>query len=267
MKFELTLLSLISVVYGAKYAAYPPLNNPAYYSTHSKGDLLPLSCTKRHIDTGEHLFNSAGEVIYSPFSHCKETGKPLEFAYGVDKLYECTLSLQDEDFHMLQLYLHRDVGWSCRIASLSGLPASGLEKREIEEGAETKGGTACGDGYIPLDLNVRGEVWESHVDLDPNMNVLFMMDAGEIITGTAFSASKNTTRIIIGDEITMRFNVQWKKPTWGEYSDVKIAWLGKDLWWIYIIAGLVTGTIAGLLGSYGRLGRKWKSVQIADKLE
>ena len=36
-------------------------------------------------DTGEHITDSKGELQYIPFPTCNETGRPLEFYFGVEK--------------------------------------------------------------------------------------------------------------------------------------------------------------------------------------
>jgi len=38
---------------------------------------------------------------------------------------------------------------------------------------------------------------------------------GEIIAGTAWSASKNTTKVIIGDKVKFRFNTNWANKAKG----------------------------------------------------
>lgn len=57
------------------------LSAPQY----SFGQAIPVECLNRSIDTGEHMTDSKGQLQYVPFITCNETGRPLEFSFGVEK--------------------------------------------------------------------------------------------------------------------------------------------------------------------------------------
>lgn len=241
--------------------------DPLTYSLHGQGDPVPVTCIKRQIDTGEHIFDKeTGDIIYGPFPKCLETNKPLALEFGVDSVRECTVEMDDELFHMFQLYLHKDVPWTCR-----------LEARK-ESGV-----------YIPMDISLRGTVMESHVDLDSNINVVLMSDSaqegsGEIIAAGAWSSSRSTSKVIIGDTVKLRFNINWANQLKGANlvaldtenipqdngdlveQSVGVMWLAplrnKNLFDSTFstigcfLAALALGALMGVFASYKRLGRK-----------
>lgn len=158
------------------------------------GQEVPLDCIIRNIDNGEHKFDDQGNIIYGPFPKCQETGKPLTFRYGVNEDINCTIGFTDELYHLFQLYVHEDAPFSCRVPLSSEL------------GYIEKGGAA-----IPLTFNLRGEVHESHFDVDSLVNVLFTIpgEASTIVSAVAWSSGTNTTRMTIGEYLTLSFAVRW----------------------------------------------------------
>lgn len=205
----LTTLSLAAMTW-AKVQEYPLYRlDPKTYPLHQNNDAVPIQCIKRQIDTGEHIFDKeTNEIVYHAFPSCFETNKPLSLAYGQDSSLACTIQMEDELFHMFQLYLHKDVPWTCRL--------------------ETRKGSGV---YVPIDIALRGDVAESHIDLDPNVNVIIQSIAGdsdsssgEIVAGTAWSSSLTTSKVIIGDLVKMTFNVHWSS----QKSDSQLLALDSD---------------------------------------
>ncbi|SGZ51829.1 CIC11C00000002826 [Sungouiella intermedia] len=163
-----------------------------------EGQDVFIDCISRNIDTGEHKFDSNDRIVYTAFPTCKETGKPLTFHYGVLEDLNCTVVFTDELYHLFQLYIHEDAPFSCRI------PLS-TEANYMELGGAT----------IPLTFNFRGEVRDSHLNVDPNLNVFFTKPGGKkpeqqsFISAVAWSSSTNATRVIIGDSLTLHMAVRW----------------------------------------------------------
>lgn len=255
---------------GLKLQDYPLYHLDAQtYSMHKTGDAIPISCIKRQIDTGEHIFDpETNEIVYGAFPNCLETNKPLEVEFGVDGIKECTIKMDDELFHLFQLYLHKDVPWTCKLESRKG---AGV--------------------YIPIDISLRGGVMESHVDLDSNINMIIMSDntddEGEIVSGAAWSSSGNTYKVIIGDMVKLRFNINWSNQSKGSIitnvdkellpqpdgnlleQSIKVSWIGGlrnksvfdsivNTFGLFIIT-LALGALFGIIASYKRLGRKMQA--------
>lgn len=144
-----------------------------------------------------------------------------------------------EFFHVFQLYIHEDVPFSCRIPytkKVSGTPAGDKVKRHgdhAEEGATSVVPAAAKTTtivkkivgtskkpsntiYIPLTFMIRGVIQESHLDIDPEMNIVLLSNttAGRINSGIAFSAGSSVQRFIIGDSLPLRIATRWyKAPT------------------------------------------------------
>lgn len=201
MKLSSILLS-VSIASLAQAIQWYPLNSKEEIPTDIKpyeiGQEVLFDCTQRNIDNGEHKFDEKERILYEPFPKCKETSKPLSFKYGVNEDINCTIQFTDELYHLFQLYIHNDAPFSCRIP-LSSEPLS------IEKGGAS----------IPLTFNFRGDVHEAHFDIDHSMNVLFTRPSTNdpeqytFISAIAFGSGTNTTRIVIGDELTVNFAVRW----------------------------------------------------------
>lgn len=160
---------------------------------------LEVECITRQIDNGEHKFDKDGNIIYTPFPVCRETNKPLSLSYGVDGDFNCTVGLTDELFHLFQLYIHQDVPFSCR------LPIS-AEPNSI----------ANGNAFIPFTLNFRGHVADSHLDIDSTLNVILTKPQkfNTLISAIGWSSGTNTSRVVIGDYLTIQTSVRWlSSPT------------------------------------------------------
>lgn len=157
-----------------------------------------IDCISRNIDNGEHKFDSENRIVYSAFPVCKETGKPFGFHYGVSENINCTVTFTDELYHLFQLYIHEDAPFSCRI------PLS-TEANYLEQGG----------AYVPLTFNFRGEIHDSHLDIDGHMNLALTKPPTSaphqqtVVSAVAWSAGTNASRIVIGDDLTLEFAVRW----------------------------------------------------------
>lgn len=200
---KLAVLSLATFAYATISVSkkWYPLTRKGEIPTiepYAMGQDVFIECISRNIDTGEHKFDSNDRIVYSAFPVCKETGKPLVFRYGVLEDVNCTVVFTDELYHLFQLYIHEDAPFSCRI------PLS-TAANYMELGGAT----------VPLTFNFRGEVYDSHLNVDANMNVVFTKPSGKkpeqqsIISAIAWSASTNATRVIIGDSLTLQLAVRW----------------------------------------------------------
>ncbi|KAK9367264.1 hypothetical protein V1509DRAFT_627477 [Lipomyces kononenkoae] len=164
---------------------------------------LELACMVRDIDNGEHVTDAdSGMIIYNSFPVCQETNRPLSFPFGVDSdnKVNCTFVVVDEFYHMLQLYVHQDAPLSCRVPARLG--SENL--------------------FAPAVFSVQGKLEQSHLDIATKFNIIFTY-ADNLINGqpsnnlganvTSVVAypiyPSSTTRIIIGDELTLQFNVRW----------------------------------------------------------
>lgn len=250
------LLSLfllaIPTALAAKYQEYPLSElDPSTYQTYTKGQSVPLECIRRQIDNGEHIFDSEGEIMYAPFMKCLETNKPMELKYLQDTDIKCTVKFEDEIFHLFQLYLHKDAPFTCRYELR---PDSGI--------------------YVPLDFSFRGNVLESHFDIDPNLNVLMVSNKeNEIVAGSGFSSSSNTTKVIIGQNVELNFNVKWANVERNIYNleeNLGVYWISTGNSWmnfIYAASGLVTGIVLTFVLSYKRIGKQVQANSWSSKVE
>lgn len=244
-------LLLCSVTLGSKFQEYPSSElDKSTYKPYTKGEAVPLECIRRQIDNGEHMFDENGSIMYAPFMSCLETNKPLSLHYLEDSEIKCTVKFEDEIYHLFQLYLHKDAPFTCRYEMR---PNSGI--------------------YIPLDLSFRGEVQESHFDIDPNLNVLMVSNKeNEIVAGTGFSSSSNTTKVIIGQKVELNFNIKWanvQREILDVENQIGVYWISTGnalLSWVYAASGAIIGAVVTLIVSYRRIGKKveantWNKVE------
>ncbi|KAG2735929.1 hypothetical protein G9P44_000019 [Scheffersomyces stipitis] len=171
---------------------------PVEFTPYDLGQLVQMDCITRNIDNGEHVFDENDKIVYGPFPTCKETNRPLSFEYGVNADFNCTIEFTDNLYHLFQLYIHEDVPFGCR------LPVS-ADANYLQKGG----------AYVPLTFNFRGEIHDSHLDIDSSLNVLLTKPANRnheentFISAVAYSSGTNVTRIVIGDSLTLNFAVRW----------------------------------------------------------
>ncbi|KAK6460525.1 hypothetical protein DFJ63DRAFT_320697 [Scheffersomyces coipomensis] len=202
MKVSGLLSSSLLIIASTLAAEWYPLNRqdeiPVGFTPYKRGENVYMDCITRNIDNGEHKFDEQERIIYGPFPICKETSKPLTFKYGISEDFNCTITFTDELYHLFQLYIHEDAPFSCRLPISSD--AHYLEK---------------GGAYVPLTFNLRGEIRESHLDIDPTLNVLITKPSNNneeentFISAVAFSSGTNATRVVIGDSLTLNVAVRF----------------------------------------------------------
>lgn len=194
----LAILYLLPLILGNQFYPLTGNGNIPTIEPYVLGQEMFMDCISRNIDNGEHKFDAQDRIIHVPFPVCKETGKPLAFQYGISEDRNCTINFNDELYHLFQLYVHEDAPFSCRI------PVS-TESHYLEKGG----------AYIPLTFNFRGEIHDSHLDIDQSMNVIFTKPSANdpsqysIISAIAYSSSTNVSRVVIGNDLTLNLAVRW----------------------------------------------------------
>lgn len=148
-----------------------------------------------------------GNIIYAPFPKCFETDASLTLRYGVDEIFNCTIDLGHEFFHVFQLYIHEDVPLSCRIPYSKSFHQTHPDKPDEDTPKRL---------HTALTFNIRGNIQESHLDIDPFLNLAAVsnVSAGVVSSSIAFSSGHSVQRFIIGDTLPLRIAVRWYKgPT------------------------------------------------------
>ncbi|EXJ90534.1 hypothetical protein A1O1_03637 [Capronia coronata CBS 617.96] len=188
------------------------------------GDLIPVSCLNRTIDTGEHITDAHGNLQYIPFPTCNETNQPLSFLYNTPQTRTCTIdALPDELYHLFEFFVHSDVPLTCRVPSY---PLSQEELGITSSLPDVDGTGADKTLWTPFTIALQGTLQLSHLHLHTNINVLFHMsqepesskaDAGShLIASAAYSLPNTTssapvegTKIIRNEPMMLTFNVGW----------------------------------------------------------
>ncbi|KAI4259972.1 MAG: hypothetical protein L6R42_004272, partial [Xanthoria sp. 1 TBL-2021] len=162
-------------------------------------------------DTGEHITDSAGQLQYIPFPICNETNRPLELLFGMEKDTNCTIAaISDEFFHLLEFYVHNDAPLTCRIPTHPLLSSTGT--------SAISPSTTIAEDYIPLIFALAGTLQSSHLHINTRMNVILhtspdlAKEEADILAATAYSVpslSTNSTKIIIGDPLSLQLKVKW----------------------------------------------------------
>ncbi|KAK6356659.1 hypothetical protein TWF718_000999 [Orbilia javanica] len=201
-------------------------------ATYSPGDSVPISCLNRTLESGEHVTDEHGILQYIPFLTCAETGRPLELKYLSEDPLNCTVkAISDDTFHLWEFYIHNDSPLSCRVPAR---PPSGDRHITGDVGVE--------DGeWIPFVISLTGKLDLTHLHISTTINVIlhtgiFSQDSSELLypgtidSATAYSLSPNvdSTRIIIGDDLPLRFNIRWYTGTDLPLSDSAVNDWGKN---------------------------------------
>lgn len=199
MKWLYFLAAVLPVCHGQWFPLTSKEEIPVQIQPYEAGQEVLLQCIARNIDNGEHKFDDQDRIVTIPFPKCEETKKPLSLKYGVDEDIKCTIGFTDELYHLFQLYVHEDVPLSCRLPMSS--EANYLEK---------------GGAWILLTFNFRGEVHDSHVDLDSSLNVVVVVPSGRselstFVSAVGWSSGTDTQRVTIGNHVTLTMAVRWLK--------------------------------------------------------
>jgi len=176
-------------------------------------------------DTGEHITDSSGSLQFIPFPVCAETDKPLFLHYGSNAPQNCTITLDDPLFHLLEFYIHNDAPLTCRIPSF---PTTGLTAASIsgEDRAGALGSQST--SYTPLIFALSGTLQLSHLHVANKLNMAIHVEpkpskgrgfsaggtgprTGDVISAAAYSTYPTTeqTKIVIGDSLTFQLYPRW----------------------------------------------------------
>lgn len=176
------------------------------------------------VDEPFQITDSSGQLQYSPFPICNETGKPLTLFYGVEAPINCTLDfISDPFFHLLEFYVHNDAPLTCRIPTRP-LPSSSSDNSYSVDTKTTQSGAMGSQStlYTPLVIALTGTLQLSHLHISNHLNLLLHTAVAEtavkgttkghtITSAAAYSINpqKLSTRIVIGSSLPLRFNVRW----------------------------------------------------------
>ncbi|KAL9107692.1 MAG: hypothetical protein Q9227_007407 [Pyrenula ochraceoflavens] len=197
-----------------------------------KGDLVPVTCLNRTIDTGEHIQDPTGSLQWIPFPTCNETFLPLALPFNTPSSLSCTIdSLSDELYHLLEFYTHDDVPFECRIPSVP-LPSSSSTLNDDRDSSEAA-------QWTPMTISLQGTLQLSHLHIHTSVNTLIhtgpvasasgskapASDALSIIASTAYSVPNMTSpdslmgsKVIRLEPLTFTFNIGWieGRPDWAD---------------------------------------------------
>ncbi|KAL2815297.1 hypothetical protein BJX63DRAFT_163431 [Aspergillus granulosus] len=187
------------------------------------GQLMPVTCLNRTIDSGEHITDDLGKLQFIPFPTCKETSSPLALRYGVSETVNCTIdALPDELYHLLEYYVHSDVPMTCRVPTAPLVPSteSSLTSKSTDEAEDsTENGAADtlsvlnddGPPYTPITFALQGTLQKSHLHIWTDMNVIAhnipqltaagkprKKKQGYIVAGTAYSVPEFEISLLKG---------------------------------------------------------------------
>ncbi|KAI1801090.1 S-adenosyl-L-methionine-dependent methyltransferase [Daldinia bambusicola] len=191
---------------------------------------LAVSYSERK-ETGEHIQNSKNEIQWIPFPICNETGKPLEFGYGVEGEMNCTIPMIDDPFfHLLEFYIHSDAPLACRLPARPPAHVEMVGEKPYEQ------------EYIPLVFALAGTLQLSHLHISTHLNILLHStpkhhihphDSGVLDSGAAYSTSplshmegSFTKRLVIGDPLPLSFSVRWFPTPSLPKTEGKVEWQG-----------------------------------------
>jgi hypothetical protein len=187
---------------------------------YSKGDLMPVSCMNRTLETGEHIMDDHGNLQYIPFPTCNETNLPLAFLYATPQTQTCTIdALPDELYHLFEFFVHSDVPLTCRIPTypLGSDGSSAFDSNAKKEGAD--------DMWTPFTIALQGTLQLSHMHLHTNINVLFhtsdnIAEPSHLLGSTAYSlpnasenAAREGTKIVRYEPLVLSFDIGWVDGT------------------------------------------------------
>ncbi|KAL8838227.1 MAG: hypothetical protein Q9170_002217 [Blastenia crenularia] len=124
----------------------------------------------------------------------------------------CTIaSITDEFFHLLEFYVHNDAPLTCRIPTYPLLSSTGTST------IAPSSNTAAND-YIPLIFALAGTLQYSHLHINTRINVVLhtspdlQKEEADILAATAYSVpslSHTSTKIVIGDPLSLLLDVRW----------------------------------------------------------
>ncbi|KAL9030121.1 MAG: hypothetical protein Q9196_001732 [Gyalolechia fulgens] len=210
------------------------------------------SSTSGLINAFKKQANSAGQLQYVAFPTCNETNQPLELLFGVEKDTNCTItSITDEFFHLLEFYVHNDAPLTCRIPTYPLLSSTGTST------ISPSSNTAAND-YIPLIFALAGTLQYSHLHINTRMNVVMhtspdlQKEEADILAATAYSVpslSQTSTKIVIGDPLSLQLHVKWYSSPFLPPSTTQFSGLGGHVHFstvVYCLLSAGVGVAASL---------------------
>ncbi|CAI4214925.1 unnamed protein product [Parascedosporium putredinis] len=255
--------TLPAALWALSFAASVAAEATAGLPSFRYGTPLHVECMNRSSETGEHVENEKQEIQWSSFPICEETGKPLEFQYGVEGEQNCTIAaIDDPFFHLLEFYIHSDAPLSCR------LPARPRPHVEVI------GDKPYEQEYVPIVFALAGTLQLSHMHISTHMNVLLHTmsprrirprDTGVLDSGVAYSTSplnhaknSDTHRIVIGDPLPLRFSVRWFPNPQLPRTDGTVHWQGMGghifaSTIFYVMFSFIAGAVASGVYFYGKV--------------
>ncbi|KAL8855943.1 MAG: hypothetical protein Q9178_007393 [Gyalolechia marmorata] len=201
-------------------------------------------------DTGEHITDSAGQLQYIPFPICNETNRPLELLFGIERDTNCTIAaITDEFFHLLEFYVHNDAPLTCRI------PTHPLQSSTSTSTITPS--TTTAEDHIPLIFALAGTLQYSHLHINTRMNVVLhtspdlAKEEADILAATAYSVpslSRNSTKIVIGDPLSLQLKVKWYTSPSLPPSTTQLSGLGGHVHFSTVVYCLLSAGV-GVAGS------------------
>lgn len=181
------------------------------------------------------MTDKSGNLQYTPFPPCAETSHPLALPFARSADINCTITLTDPLFHLLEYYLHADAPLFCR------LPAGRPPGPEDHRARSVVEGSAGSGGYVPFVLALAGALDKSHLHVRPVLNVAVhhapavKSGGGLVRAAGAYSAAggdEEGRKVIIGDDVPLTLRVRWYAadglPSSEEEGGGFWSWAG---WW------------------------------------
>jgi len=127
------------------------------------------------------------EGEWGPGPICQETGKEMEFHFGVDTFQFCGWPIESiEHYRHLAAMITRVEDWDCRVKM--------GPKDEF---------------YLPFNFPMWGIVEGDHIHIDNHMNFLFHANEGKIIGVTAYPVRDNFQFLRPGSVVTIHGPIKW----------------------------------------------------------
>ena len=162
----------------------------------------------------------------------------------------CTIAaISDEFFHLLEFYVHNDAPLTCRIPTHPLLSATGT--------SAIPASTTIAEDYIPLIFALAGTLQSSHLHINTRMNVILhtspdlAKEEADILAATAYSVpslSGNSTKIIIGDPLSLQLKVKWYTTPSLPPSTTQLSGLGGHVHFSTVVYCLLSAGV-GVAGS------------------
>ncbi|KAM3486759.1 hypothetical protein MY8738_000253 [Beauveria namnaoensis] len=259
------MLSLAILPALAALVAATDIDHTALPSYHY-GAPIQIECMNRSSlllrlrETGEHIEDNNHQLQWIPFPVCKESGKPLEFGYGIEGEVNCTIPISHDFFHLLEFYIHSDAPLSCRLPARPPAVVSVI------------GESPPPQEHIPLVFAVAGTLQLSHMHVSTHMNVLLHSvpkhhvhhhDSGVLDSAISYSTSPlshmegtESTKLTIGEPLPLRFSVRWFPTPHLPHSEGRVEWqgLGGHIYASTFFYSLVSFIAGGLVAAMYTLG-------------